>query len=391
MKRAMRFLILFYIVGISLTFGQKVNVTDYQVPVSRATVFRFDGNWSWSQNGSTVTSNDARGKVLYKTFYSSLPLAWFLNVDAVGGKNLSVYNHNLKVDVSFLKYFLESADFFGSAQVVAQHIGSSKSTTQANDNYRQIKSDITVGFGYGRYINATALAKAVRIEGHLLRDNVIKDNLPKETMIAIANIIDRQQEYQEVYQTTYETFWFDDIEKEIQKSGLIDEFGGVGSIGFQRMRQVLFNINEKVNDRYYGWLTSAGISIPTSTSDRSPVGSPEASLSGRYSFPISWDTQINFKIDVLSPLDSLYFKKYTVRANLDFIYELSNRVNFVSGYKFDFVKQPGIVAEPVHNLDAAFLYYVENNIYLTINSNLTKQGSSPTVLGTSLGINYNIF
>jgi len=391
MKRATLLLILFFIAGISLTFGQKVNVTDYQVPVSRATIFRFDGTWSWSQNGSTVTSNDARGKVLYKTFYSSLPLAWFLNVDAVGGKNLAVYNHNVRFDVSFLKYFLESEDFFGSAQLVAQHIGSSKSSAQPNDNYRQIKSDVTIGFGYGRYINATALAKAVRIEGHLLRDGVIKGNLPKETMIAIANIIDRQQEYQEVYQTTYETFWFDDIEKEIQKSGLIDEFGGVGSIGFQRMRQVLFNINEKVNDRYYGWLTSAGISIPTSTSNRTPVGSPEASLSGRYSFPISWDTQINFKIDVLSPLDSLYFKKYTVRANLDFIYELSNRINFVSGYKFDYVKQPGIIAEPVHSLDAAFLYYVENNINLTINSNLTKQGSSPSVLGTSIGLNYNIF
>lgn len=381
MKRSFSLFILFFFVEISFTFSQKVNVTDYQVPVSRATVFRFDGNWSWSQNGSTVTANNARGTVLYKTFYSSLPLAWFLNVDAIGGKNLSQYNHNVKIDASFQKYFLESADFFGSAQLVVQH----------ENSYRQIASDITVGFGYGRYINATALAKAVRIEGHLLHDNVIKGNLPKETMIAIANIIERQTEYEDVYQATYETFWFDDIEKEIQKSGLIDEFGGVGSIGFQRMRQVLFNINEKVNDRFYGWLTSVGILIPTSTSDRSPVGSPNANISGRYSFPISWDTQINFKIDVFSPLDSLYFKKYTVRANLDFIYELSNRINFVSGYKLDYVKQPGIKAEPVHNLDAAFWYYIENNIYLTINSSFTKQGSSPKIISTSVGLNYNLF
>jgi len=381
MKRAILSFILFFLGGISLTFSQQVKVTDYQVPVSRATIFRFDGNWNWSQNGSNVTANDARGHLMYNTFYSSLPLAWFLNFDATGGKNLSSYNHNLKADASFQKYFLESEDFFGSAQLVIQH----------ENTYRQIASDITVGFGYGRYINATALAKAVRIEGHLLHDNVIKGNLPKETMIAIANIIDRQNEYEEVYQATYETFWFDDIEKEIQKSGMIDEFGGVGSIGFQRIRQVLFNINEKVNDRYYGWVTSAGILIPTSTKDRSPVGSPNANLSGRYSFPISWDTQINFKIDVFSPLDSLYLKKYTVRANLDFIYELSNRINFVSSYKFDFVKQPGLIAEPVHIIDTAFWYYIENNIYLTINSNLTKQGSDPKILGTSIGLNYNLF
>ena len=393
MKRAALFFFLFFLGGISLTFSQNVDVTDYQVAVSRATVFRFNGNWNWSQVGDSVSSNNALGTLSYKTFYSSLPLAWFLNVDASGGKNFSQYNNDVNVDASFLKYFSETKNFFGAAELAARHVGSFYLKPFGwikNSSFTHIESAITVGFGYGRYINATALAKAVRIEGHLLRDNVIKGNLPKETMIAIANIIDRQQEYQEVYQTTYETFWFDDIEKEIQKSGLIDEFGGVGAIGFQRMRQVLFSINERVNDRYYGWLTSAGIKIPTSTKDTLRVGSPETSLNGKYSFPISWDTQINFKIVITSPLDSLYFKKYTVSANLDFIYELSNRINFLAKYTFDYEKQPGFVIKPLHTLDASFGYYVENNIYVTINSRFLKKGTNPQELTTSVGLSYNI-
>lgn len=87
--------------------------------------------------------------------------------------------------------------------------------------YKQIKSSLTIGAEYGRYINATALAKAVRIEKHLLRENIISDHLPRATMIKIANIIDRQDEYRNIYGETYENFWLFDMENEIRASGLL--------------------------------------------------------------------------------------------------------------------------------------------------------------------------
>src|SRR4030042_2343901 len=118
------------------------------------------------------------------------------------------------------------------------------------------------------------------IEDHLLSDKVISDYLPKETMINIANIIEREDEYKVKYGTTYETQWFNDIEEEINKSGML-EGENVGSIGILRMRQVLFNINERVNQRYYGWDLTLGFLFPLTTPyDTIPTGTPNLTIGG---------------------------------------------------------------------------------------------------------------
>ncbi len=372
--------LLIFILSAAAVFPQNIKVTDYQVPISRAKSLRFNGTWNWSQTGTNVTSNNANANLLFKSFYSSLPLAWFLNVNATGGKVYSDYTHNINIDASFRKYIWNKRDWFGFSQITAEHA----------TNYKQVASDLTVGFGYGRYINATALAKAVRIEEHLLQDDVLNTYLPKEIMIKIANIIERESEYKDIYGDTYETYWFDAIENEIKKS---DALNGdkVGSLGILRMRQVLFGINERVNDRYYGWDVTLGILFPLSTFDKSTPGNPNLTLSGRYSVPINWQTQINTIAEAFTPIDSLFFKEARTRIGLDFIYELSSRINFVSGYRLGLFKPSTGKAVVEHNLNASFWYYLENNIYLTITGDFTKQGDNPKIIKTNVGLQYNLF
>lgn len=373
------FLILILIFVIQI-FPQRVKVTDYQVPISKARTLRFDGAWNWSQTGNDVTANNANGNILYRTFYSSLPLAWFLDINATGGKNFGDYTHNTLIDASFRKYIWNTMNWFAYSRVTAQYA----------DYYKQIASDITLGFGYGRYINATALAKAVRIEQHLLKDKVISQYLPREAMIRIANIIERESEYRDIYGVTYETHWFDDIEKEIKKVDPLAE-NGIGSVGILRMRQVLFSINERVNERYYGWDLSIGFLFPISTYDKSPTGDPNLTINGRYSIPLNWRTQINTIGEAFTPLDSLFFKQYRARAGLDFIYEFSNRINFVSSYRFGLVKYPNTKTELENNLSASFWFYLENKIYLTLNSSYIKQGGNPKIITTRIGLQYNLY
>ena len=50
--------------------------------------------------------------------------------------------------------------------------------------------DATIVVGWGRFINATALRKAVRIEDFLLEEGVISERLPKESMIDSGHIDD---------------------------------------------------------------------------------------------------------------------------------------------------------------------------------------------------------
>lgn len=380
--------------------AQNVSVTDYDVPVSTAKVLRLNGNYNWSQTtqevsgGNSVTnvnSNNAVLNLIYSRFYSSLPFAWFIDMNASGGKNFADWYHDVVITPSIRKYIWDKENYFGFASLNMRHA----------NTFKQIESDLTLGGGYGRYINATALAKAVRIEEHLLKEGVIISNLPKETMIAIANIIEREGEFKGIYGDTYETDWYEAIELKIKESGkLIGD--NVGAIGILRMQQVLKSINEKVNDRYYGWDVTAGAQFKLSTFDKSEAGSPSLAVGARYSYPITWRTQVNASVNASSPLDSLFFKRLNLRGAVDYIYELSNRINFVLGYRMNFYKLTDATDGWFdHTLGASFVFYLENQINLAINGGMNRFGNPSGVSGsgylpktdlsTSVTLQYNLF
>jgi hypothetical protein len=365
----------YFVLFSTVLYSQNVRVQDYEVPVSSAQDLRFNGNWDWLQV-DTVLTNSARANIIYRAFYSSLPLAWFIDVNANGTKNKAEYGHNVDLSTSINKYIWPNQDLFSFAQINARHA----------ENFRQIESQLSLGFGYGRYINATALAKAVRIEDHLLREKIISDHLPKDVMIDIANIIEREGEFRTLYGETYETYWLDAIENEIQKTDELTE-ESVGSVGILRMHQVLFNINERVNQRYYGWQATAGVLFPLTTRDGSAPGNPNAVIGSRYSLPLSWQFQINTSLNVFTPLDTSFGESVTAQFRIDFIYELSNKINFLTNYSIE----QKIDARPDHILGSSFLFYLENNIYLTINGNLTKLGRNSSRISTNVGLQYNLF
>ncbi len=375
-KRIIFFLFVITVVSLS----QNVSVKDYLVPVSQATNLRVNGFWNWAQVGDSVTGNTMSANLIYRRFYTSLPFAWFINVDGTGGRDAGNSNYDVRTELSARKYVWDNRDWFGFASF----------TGQKTNSYSRVASNVTVGAGFGRYINATALAKVVRIEEHLLKENIISDHLPKETMISIANIIEREDEYRDLYGEVFETQWFGDIENEIRLSGMLNGYS-IGAIGILRIRQVLFNINERVNDRYYGWDISAGSLFAITTRDRSKAGSPNLSITGRYSNPLSWRTQINLSAEVFTPMDSSFIKKYTATANLDFIYELSNRVNFIAGYRIQVYKPHNDKETFYNSLNGSFLFYIENNIYLGINASLEKSTGTSTKMSTSLTLSYNFF
>lgn len=380
-----KLLFLSILISASIIYSQKVKVTDYDVPVSQAKTLRLNGAYNWAQTSTDSTTivqaNNASATLYFRSFYSSLPYAWFIDVDASGGKNFDQYNHAVSIRPSIRKYVWEDKNWFGFGELDLSH----------RKTFKQIRSRLRVGGGYGRYINATALAKAVRIEDHLMRDNIISGYIRKDLMINIAQIIEREEEYRNIYGDTYEVNWYRDIESEIQKSDvLIGET--IGAFGILRIQQVLKEINEIVNDRYYGWDVTLGILFNISNSDKSPPDEPALSLGGRYSYPVTWRTQINAFADVNTPMDSAFFKTVFSRVGIDFIYELSNRVNFVTGYRLDYVKESGSDYYTVNNLASSFIFYLENRINLSIDGILFYDGQNDrTDLKTTVGLQYNLF
>ena len=386
MKKIIKTLISLFFITIAV-HAQNVRIEDYQVPISKAQILRLTANYDWSQttqnNITNVTSNRGNANLIYRSFYSSLPYAWFLDVDATGGKNFDDYNHDIKISTSIRKYFWDKRDWFGFASADIRHA----------NTFNQIETFGTVGMGYGRYINATALAKAVRIEEHLLKEDVISAHLPKETMIEIANIIEREDEYKGIYGATYETKWYDDIEKAIKKSGNL-KGDSMGSIGILRTQQVLKGINERVNDRYFGWDIIAGVRFNFTTWNKNiDPQNPALTIGGRVAYPLTWKTQINAYAKAFSPMDSTFFSDLTVEAGIDYIYELSNKINWVNSYRMDYINNTNTDAYLIHNLTSSFLFYLENQIYLGINGSLMHNGLKPsrTDLGTNISLQYNLF
>ncbi|MCX8010778.1 MAG: hypothetical protein N3A61_06470, partial [Ignavibacteria bacterium] len=176
MKKLFLFAILIFS---NFSFGQNVTVTDYEVPISTAQTLRLNAFWNWAQVGNSVTDNKANADLIFRKFYSSLPFAWFIDIDVAGGwdvnfpreRDSSKYNHNVFISSSARKYIWEDRNLFTFAKINIQHA----------DTFKQIASNLTLGAGYGRYIDATALAKAVRIEEHLIREGAITGHLPKNT------------------------------------------------------------------------------------------------------------------------------------------------------------------------------------------------------------------
>ncbi len=371
----------------ALIFGQNVSITDYKVPVSSAKNLLLDANWNWAQSGDVVKANTMNGSVIFRSFYSSLPFAWFLDADAVANRSLgSKWQIQSNLSGRVNKYIWDEQDWFGFGRARVKY-----DRPATGPEWNSPISDLTIGAGYGRFINATALAKAVRIEGHLLKEGVIKSYMPKNLMIEIANIIERQGEYRDLYGPTYEVQWFNAIEEKIKESGeLIGDH--VGAMGFYRMRQVLFNIQERVNDRYYGWDISAGILFElTKAYKHQNLGSPQMTIIGNYAFPIDWTMQVNGRVEAGTPIDSNFFKQTDVRAGADFIYELSNRINWVSGYRLGMLKQPNVDAVLTHTLTSSFLFYLENQIYYGVTGSLNKIGDNDTDLGISMSLQYRLF
>lgn len=389
---ALKFTALFLVCS-TLLFGQNVSVSDYNVPVSTAKILRLNGSYNWSQSSYTdstvVTANNAAATIIFRSFYSSLPFAWFFDVDGTGSKKFGNWTYEISIRPRINKYVWDDKNWFGFAKL---DVRSARQLDSLNRNtFKHIESNFQVGGGYGRYINVTALAKAVRIEEHLVNEGVIKDHMPKETMIKIANIIDRESEFRGIYGDTYEKEWYEAIEKEIRESGYLVG-NALGAIGILRIQEVLKGINEIVNQRYYGWDLDLGVLFNLSTPDTTPTNPPALALSGRFSYPIGWRSQVDAFASVNTPIDSTFFKQVIMAAGINYLYELSNRINFVLNYNLNYINPAAGKSYADHNLTASFVFYLENYINLVITANMVRSGHTrETDLGSNITLQYNFF
>jgi len=369
-------------------YAQNVSVTDYSVPVSRADNLRIDGlSYNYTTEGGDVINEQGDAGLVYKKFYSSLPFAYFFDFLGSASYNRQPDGNRagtfaMDLDIQLQKYFKETNKFFYSVSPDLLY----------RKDFDRPQVDVLIGLGYGRFINATTLRKAVRIEDFLLKEGVIADHMPKETMVELGNLIEKEDEYRDLYdERSYQGYWYEDMCNEINKTDLVlGGHGSIGPIGILRMREVL--TQEQINDRFFGWDVNAGVQVQALTRDENLTRrSPAMALNMRYSRPISWSTQINtdFKFD--TPFNGEFGREYNVSQKIDIIYEISNKIAFTTSNTFRITKQRLRDARFSTATIVGFTFFIENRISLQATEGINKAEGAPFRQSFNFALNYRIF
>ena len=368
--------------------AQNVSVTDYQVPVSAADRLLIDFSMNHATSGSDALTSKGNIGGIYKRFYDSLPFGYSIDIIGSGlvDKNIVTdeYNTNYQVngDAGVKKYLMQNSvalkDLFGSVRASSNML----------KDYDQPASSLTVGVGYGRFIEATDLAKAVRIEEFLIKEGELSDHLPKETILEISKIINREGEYRDKYGETYEKEWYKDMETVMRESNLLKE-GGLDAIGILRIEEVLER--EDIADRFYGWDVTLGsrfdITLPFTGQDRSPAN---LDVSASYARPIAWRWQVSERISMNTPFDN-FGTAFSSSLSSDISYELSNRIDVRLRHLLRLEKLEADDAKISHSLGASFIYYIENNLNLVVTEQITKAPEQDIISDFTVVLNYRVF
>ena len=368
--------------------AQEVSVTDYQVPISAADRLLIDFSMNHATTGADATTSKGNIGGIYKRFYDSLPFGY--SIDFIGSglvdRNIETdaydTSYQINGDVGVKKYLLESNP------LLRDSFGSLRATSDMSKAYDRPTSAVTVGLGYGRFIEATALAKAVRIEAFLITEGELSDHLPKDVILELSQIIKREDEYKDKFGETYKKEWYKDMETVMTGSGLMQE-EGLSAIGVLRIEEILER--EEIADRFYGWDVTLGskfdITTPYTDQERSIAN---LDVTASYARPIAWQWQISERLSINTPFDNLG-TAFSLSLSSDVSYELSNRIDLRLRHLFRLDKPEEGNTENSHSLGVSFIYYIENNVNLVATQQIEIVPDEDIVTNFTVLLNYRIF
>ena len=224
-------------------------------------------------------------------------------------------------------------------------------------------SKATVGVGYGRVVNVTPMARAIRVVQALRKNGTLGSDISNSAYQSIANIISREPEYRSKHGAkNYEQHWIEDIVKAL-KGG-----GALGPKGTIKAYSVL--TNESISTRKHGWLVRAGIGAVLSDYD-GETGKPAVEVGAEYHLPLSNQTQFsNEAIFTTTLKDSS--NSYILNNNLSLTHELSDVIDWENKWALNYSKSDDVKSTTNNTLSSSFNYELTNQLDFNITASLNK-------------------
>ncbi|MEZ5537672.1 MAG: DUF481 domain-containing protein [Thiolinea sp.] len=248
------------------------------------------------------------------------------------------------------------------------------------------------GLGYGRVVNLTPMAQAIRM-GEALRENgQLKGDLSKAEYNQIAQIVAQENAYAARHGADYEQVWIGDMVKVINASGKAN--GQLSAAGILKARDVL--VDERISTRKSGWLVKAGVGAVLRDYD-GDSSKAVLDLGAEYHVPLSNQTQFSNEATYSTLLDSSD-KSYTFINDMSLTHEVSDRIDWENRWALNFDHDDEADMDTTTNvLSSTYRYYISNKLSFDTTLSLSKvdddinnNGNDDIDKSLNMGVTYRL-
>jgi len=250
----------------------------------------------------------------------------------------------------------------------------------------------TAGIGYGRVVNVTPMAYAIRIMQKLREEGFLKADPSNDIYQQVAVIVDKESEYKSKYGfDDYKQYWLQDIQKVIETSGMVQ--GDFNARAVVQTYDVLEN--ERVSTRKNGWLVRAGVGAVLSNYDGSD-GKPAVEVGAEYHRPINNKTQFSNEAIATATLDD-DDNGYNFNNAMSLTYELSDMIDWENKWTLAYATSDNTDDVTTNTLSSAFYYSLTNQLDFGVEGKLTKlddsisnNGNDEVDKSLTMGVKYRL-
>jgi len=367
-----------------------IQITDYLDPESSYEEAFILGQFNSKSGNQEQSSYDLSLKADYEKNFSSLPRSWRFLADgstdisrgsnpAVEKQERSFANAHANLDM----YFLDDHPLFW--------FGSGDLGYQDSANNELVKFGI--GVGYGRVINATPLARLLRVEDELREHGVVLGQISDPVYLDMARIIAREDEFRSRYGSDeYKSYWFEAIEEQLQNAGVL-KTNQLGALGALEMNRVLSD--EVIKIRKHGWLLRAGLGLIVQDFQGNHADS-SIDIVWEYARPQGFKGQF---INTMSYSKIIANESGRILKNdMSYTWEISDLIDWENRWNIIIDKtDKSNKTTTTHKLSSSFNYYISNRISadatisaINTEDNINNNDNDETDIGTFMGVRYRL-